>query len=124
MANGNITVKITEDNSRKVIDKLQANLPAAMDAMGIKSINLILWQMQQGYGKPIRQTGDLQRSMTYAVDDNVLTVGTNLEYGIWVHDGTRKMDGRPFIRDGIYPEQQVDKILRVGAAYLKKGFDT
>lgn len=124
MANGNITVKITEDNSRKVIDKLHDNLPAAMDAMGIKAVNLILWQMQQGYGKPIRQTGDLQRSITYAVDDNVLTVGTNLEYGIYVHDGTRKMDGRPFIRDGIYPQQQVDKILRVGAAYLKKGFNT
>jgi HK97 gp10 family phage protein len=28
------------------------------------------------------------------------TVGTNVYYALWVHEGTRKMQGRPFLRKG------------------------
>src|SRR5713101_1225674 len=28
------------------------------------------------------------------------TVGTNVYYALWVHEGTRKMRGRPFLRQG------------------------
>jgi len=28
------------------------------------------------------------------------TVGTNVKYALWVHEGTKKMKGRPFLRQG------------------------
>ena len=33
--------------------------------------------------------------------DNTLIVGTNVEYAPYVHEGTSRMDGRPFISDAV-----------------------
>lgn len=50
-------------------------------------------------------TGTLRRSETTAVDPAPLPlwgqVGTNVPYGVYVHEGTRRMPPRPFFRDGI-----------------------
>ena len=32
---------------------------------------------------------------------NTLIFGTNVEYAVYVHEGTRKMAGRPFLRNGV-----------------------
>ena len=58
-------------------------------------------------GAPFNK-GDLRKSITYKVKDNGTTitgiVGTNLSYALPVHDGTSKMEGRPFIYDAIISE--------------------
>jgi len=50
-------------------------------------------------------TGMLMRSITYRVDDTKTSVdgrvGTNLEYSLYVHEGTSKMPSRPFLSDAI-----------------------
>lgn len=53
---------------------------------------------------PLKQ-GDLLDGKAPA--DSV-QIGTNVEYGIFVHNGTSKMTGRPFLKDGI--ENQRDAI--------------
>ena len=44
-------------------------------------------------------TGNLRGSVTSEVEGNTLTVGTGVEYAIYVHEGTRKMAANRFIRN-------------------------
>ena len=121
-----MAVKVTfEDNSGKVITQLDGNVPRALQAMGTKAVNLILWQMQQGFGKPIRQTGNLQHDVSYEVhpESNTVDVGNSLEYAPYVHEGTRKMAGRPYIRNALTGEDHQQQLRKVAEAYLKQGFD-
>lgn len=118
-----VKVKLT-DNSKIVLDTLDGNIAAALTAMGIKGQNLVLHQMQQGYGKPIRQTGDLQRDVSFEVDEGrrVVKIGNTLYYAPFVHDGTSKMAGRPYIYDGLSGDGHGKQLLSVAQEHLKKGF--
>lgn len=120
-------VKVTfEDNSDKILTQLDGNKKAALEAMGIKAVNLILRQMQQGYGKPIRKTGDLQRDVSYEVENsgpNTVDVGNTLEYGPFVHEGTYKMAARPYIRDALTGDSPQEQLQKVAEAALKNGFE-
>lgn len=122
MAKSGFSVTVEKDNSAAVMRQLEGNIPLALDAMGIKGVNLILWQMRQGYGKPIRQTGDLQRDVQYAVEGNELIWGNTLDYSIFVHEGTRKMDARHYMRDALFSRNNVEKLITVGDEYLSRGF--
>ena len=44
-------------------------------------------------------TGRLKGSMTHSSDDRSVTVGTNVEYAIYVHEGTRKMAPNAFLKN-------------------------
>lgn len=50
-------------------------------------------------------TGRLRGSITWRIEfvGGVLTaiIGTNVEYAIYVHEGTRYMAGRPFLLEGM-----------------------
>lgn len=49
---------------------------------------------------PVR-TGTLRRSLTTRLADKGVYVGTAVEYAPYVHFGTRYMEARPFIQQGI-----------------------
>lgn len=119
------TKYVFTDNSGKILTQLDGNVERALEAMGTKAVNLILWQMRQGYGKPIRQTGDLQRDVNYKVDVGAqsVTVGNSLDYAEPVHDGTSKRKGRPYIRDALTGESHTSQMRKVAEAYLQEGFD-
>ena len=107
------------DNSEKVRAMILKNGRAALSAMGEEAVGAIVKQMQSGYGKPIRQTGNLMGSIAHAQSgDMTEDVGTNVEYAAFVHEGTYKMAGRPFIKDGINGAK--DRLQKVAEAYLKK----
>lgn len=111
------------DNRAQVLEQLNENASRATLAVGTKAVNLIVNQMQTGYSRPIRQTGDLQRDVNYeVVDDVTVNVGNSLEYAPFVHDGTRKMAGRPYIRDALMSRDNQRKLQRVYEQYLKQGF--
>ena len=120
-----VKVKFT-DNSVQVKTRMQGNRNAALHAMGIKAVNLILWQMRKGYGKPIRKTGNLQRDVSYEVhaETGSVDVGNTLEYAPFVHEGTykNKMKGRPYIRDALTGENHIKQLRKVAEDELKKGF--
>lgn len=46
---------------------------------------------------PIK-TGKLRESMDKSVDKTSASVGTDVEYGKFVHEGTRKQTANPFLR--------------------------
>lgn len=114
-----VRVKLT-DNSKIVLNQMGGNVEAALDAMGTAAVGMIVRQMQGGYGKPIRQTGNLMRDVQYEVDTNVARVGNTLDYSIFVHDGTSRMPGRPYISDGLLGKD--GELGSVAAPHLKKGF--
>ena len=123
-----MAVKVTlKDNSKIILKTMEGNVEAALAAMGTKAVNLILWQMRQGYGKPIRQTGNLQRDVQYEVmpkffGGGVVRAGNTLDYSGHVHDGTSRMPGRPYITDGLTGEGHAKQLRSVAEEALVKGF--
>lgn len=116
-----VKVRMT-DNSRAVLRKLEGNIPAALDAMGEKAVGIVVRQMQSGYGKPIRQTGNLMRDVQFETDASrrVTQVGNTLDYSIHVHDGTSRMPGRAYMSDSL--PGAASKLAAAAEPHLKKGF--
>ena len=105
-------------NANAILDLIDANTKRALIAMGEAAVGATIKQMQSGYGKPIWQTGDLQRSVSHGIrSDHEVDVGSNIDYAIFVHDGTRFMKARPFLKDAI--EKNKEELSQVGRDYLK-----
>lgn len=116
-----VSVKFS-DNSRTVLRQMDGNVEAALEAMGVAATGMIVRQMQGGYGKPIRQTGDLQRDVQHEVyaSEGFVRVGNTLNYSIFVHEGTYKMRGRAYISDALSGKSK--ELGQVAASELGKGF--
>lgn len=70
--------------------------------MAVAARQLIQDEIMSGYGDPIWDTGNLHGSIAYdEPSKNSIHVGTNVEYAGYVHDGTYKMQERPFIRSAL-----------------------
>ena len=111
------------DNSPAVRAQLEENVEAALEAMGVACVGYVVDQMQSGYGNPIRKTGDLMRDVSYEVGrsaKNTVDIGNSLKYAPFVHDGTVRMRGRPYLRDGI--TNNLNNLQDIAEEYLKKGF--
>ena len=70
--------------------------------------------------------GDLRKSINFRVTDDMAgikgTVGTVIEYALPVHDGTSKMQARPFIYDAVIKERDATQeylALAVDAALMQ-----
>lgn len=58
-------------------------------------------------------TGTLRRSITHRVERSRGFVGTGLEYAEFVHEGTKYMAGRPFLREGVEDSLgQIEQMLK------------
>lgn len=123
MAKASFRVEVT-DNSRAVTQQAKQNIKAALNAMGVKAVGLIVSNMKRGYGKPIWQTGDLQRDVHSEVNESaeVVQVGNTLEYGVFVHEGTSRMRGRAYIKDALMDSANQAALKQVAEQELKKGF--
>ncbi|MGE4213602.1 MAG: HK97-gp10 family putative phage morphogenesis protein [Anaerotignaceae bacterium] len=60
-------------------------------------------------------TGALKNSITHVVGDKAVEIGTSVEYSHFVHDGTSKMEGRPFLQNA------VDEHMMEIVEYFKRG---
>ena len=127
------------DHAEAVLTQMDANVESALTAMGIKAVGLIVRQMESGYTTPhknrthgttsdggthtaIRETGDLMRDVSYEVGNSgagTVDVGHSLEYGVFVHEGTSRLESRPYIRDAL--TNGAEELQRVASAYLKMG---
>lgn len=101
------------DNSDIILDKVAANCQEAMEAVGeilVEAVqNRILYGYNDLHGDPphteIVDTGALFDSIGAEVEkvsQNTFTttVGAGTSYAGYVHDGTSKLKGRPFLTDG------------------------
>lgn len=53
-------------------------------------------------------TGNLRNSVTNVVEETAVHIGTNTEYGVYVHEGTRKMAANRFLRNAL--QNNIDQI--------------
>ena len=118
-----MAVKVTlKDNSKAVLRTMNRNIAAALDAMGQTAVGIVVKQMQSGYGKPIRQSGNLMRDVQYETDPSakLTRVGNTLKYSGYVHDGTSRMKGRAYMSDSL--PGQVGTLAASAEPHLKQGF--
>ena len=122
-----------EDNSTVVLAQLSSNAQSAMKKMEDVLVEAVQNKMLYGYHTPhgpdghteIVDTGKLFDSIEARAEkqsQNLYTtaVGTNVPYAVYVHDGTYKLAGRPFIKDGVN-DAQAD-IQQIMETNLKQGF--
>ena len=116
-----------------VFKKLSANAQTCMPLIGQAVVESVQEQMLYGYHTPhgpdghteIVDTGRLYDSIQAEIQQasqNTFTVnvGTDVEYAPYVHDGTSKLEGRPFLRDGaLNSAAKQEEIYR---AHLPDGF--
>lgn len=93
MAGGSSEVIVAENNVQIVTDGIVDGITKALEEIGL---------VAEGAAKrlcPV-DTGRLRNSITHALMGNdSVAIGTNVEYAIYVHEGTSKRDGVPFLRE-------------------------
>ena len=137
MSDIHISVKL-ENNSKIVLDEMRKKMEDALYVMGVNSVEGASEAISGASGiAPAVDTGRLRASISFitptregankvstkeaavlqpgdqlkgSADENTVVVGSNVEYAEYVHDGTSKMVGRPFLRVGI--ESVLDKMKR------------
>lgn len=116
-----------KDNSAQVKAQMDGNIKRALTAMGIQGLEFIHNTMDNGYGSPVYDTGTLHRDQQYRVDEKVKATSWGVSKGAlsapyvaWVHEGTSKMEKRPFIHDGIFNNKGM--LEETATMHLKQGF--
>lgn len=128
-----------KDNSVLVFRQLNSNASASMDKLSEALVEAVQEQMLYGYHTPhgldghteIVDTGALYDSIKadwesqsqnlYVANVGVPNGSKAADYVEFVHNGTYKLEARPFITDGILKAQ--DNIKEIFADNLPVGFD-
>ena len=136
------TIRV-ENNSQLVISELEKATERALYAIGVKAVEGSVDAISGRYDiDPAVDTGRLRASISFitptqkgdsgqpkpanaqagdeltgTAEQNSVVVGSNVEYAEYVHDGTSKMAGRPFLREGIDKtkdemQEQAEKIFK------------
>lgn len=124
-----------KSNLDLILREIERNNKAAADKVGELCVEGTQYQMLYGYhdvhGLPdnphteIVDTGRLFDSIEADVrktSQNAMSisVGTDVPYAKYVHDGTHKLKGRPFLADGI--DIKRDEIRQITGDEWKRGF--
>ena len=120
-------------NLTMIQDRMARNFKATADDLSEKAVEWTQYQILYGYKDrhgpdghtEIVDTGELFDSIKATAKRNsqnayTVDVGTDKSYAVYVHDGTYKLKGRPFIRDAL--EKNKDKIQQIVADHAKDGF--
>lgn len=92
-----IEFRMDADNVGAILAAKGEAVQRAMEAIGIHLEGEAKDELENS---PRRiDTGRLRSSITHASDQESVTVGTNVEYAIYVHEGTRKMAPNAFLKN-------------------------
>lgn len=136
------TIRV-ENNSQIVLEDLGEAMKRALYAIGVNAVEGSVDAISGRYDiNPAVDTGRLRASISFitptdkgdsgqpkpanakagdeltgAAEQNTVVVGSNVEYAEYVHNGTSKMAGRPFLREGIEKtrdkmQEQAEKIFK------------
>lgn len=114
------------DHTNILLSKIAANAKAAMEAAGEVGVEAVQEQILYGYERPPVDTGRLFDSIeakAVTASQNLVTVsvGTQVPYGGYVHDGTYKMAARPYVRDAMMRPDVQERIGSVIAENIANG---
>ena len=136
------TIRV-ENNSQLVLEELEKATERALYAIGVKAVEGSVDAISGKYDiDPAVDTGRLRASISFITptdkgdsgqpkpanaqtgdeltgtsEKNTVVVGSNVEYAEYVHNGTSRMAGRPFLREGIdktkdQMQEQAEKIFK------------
>lgn len=86
-------VIVVADNTKQVTSAMKSAVEAALEEIGL---------VAEGAAKRICpvDTGRLRNSITHALmGEDSVAIGTNVEYAPYVHEGTSRRKGVPFLRE-------------------------
>lgn len=123
LKNGSIRIS---DHTDTILRRLQGSIGSAAEEVAQVAVEAVQTQMLWGYNDPhgpdghteIVDTGRLFDSITAQVNRinasyYQTVVGTDVPYAIYVHEGTYKLKGRPFITDGLAAGKgEIEKAIR------------
>ena len=132
-----------QNNSQLVLEEFEKAVERALYAIGVKAVEGSVDAISGKYDTaPAVDTGRLRASISFITptqkgdsgqpkpanaqsgdeltgtsEKNTVVVGSNVEYAEYVHNGTSKMAGRPFLREGIdktkdQMQEQAEKIFK------------
>lgn len=88
----NLSIKIVADHTSEALEAIEKNADRALNAMGIQiekyAKALCPVGTSESTGKKGYRGGTLRNSITHVVEDQHLTVGSNVEYAPYVELGT------------------------------------
>ena len=122
MALANVKVM---DYTLQVMRQFEGNKRVALEALGLKAVELIQDGMDNRYSKPIWDTGRLRGNVHHVVENSrkdTVDVGNDVDYAHFVHEGTYKMKARPYIRDSLSGAWAQEQMRQTLIDYLTKGF--
>lgn len=116
---------VFKDHSDIVLSQMTANSAETMAAVGEALVESVQQKMLYAYYREPIDTGRLFDSIeaeARRVSSNTYetTVGSKVPYAGYVHEGTSRMRGRPYIRDGVFDAQEKVRAIMEGG--LSKGF--
>ena len=97
---------IVQSHLGEVKQELAERIPLILEALGVEAEGNAITEVNKlVYDTPESpsyiRTGRLKNSISHAVDDQDVYIGTNLEYAPYVELGTFRMAPRPFLRNAI-----------------------
>ena len=136
------TIRV-QNNSQLALEELEKATERALYAIGVKAVEGSVDAISGRYDiDPAVDTGRLRASISFitptdkgnsgqpkpanaqagdeltgTAEQNTVVVGSNVSYSEFVHNGTSRMAGRPFLREGIdktkdQMQEQAEKIFK------------
>jgi len=99
-------VRVTQDVNEGYIRKLSGPGGPIQDLLALRALAVQAAAKQRIREAPQRiDTGNLINSIQFLIyfraGKPIARIGTNVEYAMYVHDGTVYMEANPFLRDGL-----------------------
>ena len=108
---------IINDHSEDAKSGMQEAIARALEAIGLQAESYAKLELENA---PRRiDTGNLRNSISHNVNEEEQTVyiGTNVEYGVYVHEGTDRMEKNRFLRNAV--EKNSDQYKEMLKSYIK-----
>ena len=105
-----------ESNIKELMAQVEQNADAALEACGIQAENYSKLELENS---PRRiDTGNLRNSITHTVsgDEKTVYIGSNVEYGVYVHEGTVRMAPNRFLKNAM--TRHVSEYKKILESYL------
>lgn len=115
-------IKIVKNNIPNLLEEEEQNKKKVLKMLGLQGeknakieITKLVYDTPQSPN--YKRTGNLRNSLTHATEENLVRIGTNVDYGKYVEFGTSKgMKARPYLR------QTITNHIEEYKEIVKKGF--
>lgn len=94
-------MELIDDHREEAINAMRSGILVGLEAAALQAESYAKLELEND---PRRiDTGNLRNSINHTVDSSepAAYIGTNVEYGIYVHEGTSRMKPNRFLRNAV-----------------------